>query len=121
VDTQRTNHEELMAAMTKRENHMKAVKVICAVMVAIVLSGISAWSAEGVISKATTSVPGYCNLKFQRIQEETLFWDRPVLESDGSKTIDFYGPCDHDPLGRAEILRQRRALLRRENRNAGRD
>jgi hypothetical protein len=21
--------------------------------------------------------------------------------------IDFYGPCDHDPLGRAEVLRQR--------------
>jgi hypothetical protein len=21
--------------------------------------------------------------------------------------IDFYGPCDHDPLGRSEVLRQR--------------
>jgi hypothetical protein len=26
--------------------------------------------------------------------------------------VDFYGPCDYDPLGSAEIRVQRRALLR---------
>jgi hypothetical protein len=35
-------------------------------------------------------------------------WDRPVLKDPGTGDIlDFYGPCNHDPLGRDEIESQR--------------
>jgi len=53
-------------------------------------------------------------MKFPAIREETLYWDRPVLKDarDGD-IIDFYGPCNHDPLGREEIARQRLDLQRR--------
>jgi hypothetical protein len=66
-------------------------------------------AAEGVISNATL-IPGvYCHLTFPAIREDTLSWDRPVLKdaSEGD-IIDFYGPCDHDPLGKDQIASQRR-------------
>jgi hypothetical protein len=51
---------------------------------------------------------GYCHLKFPTIREDTLGWNRPVLNGPGSGSIvDFYGPCDYDPLGKNEISIQR--------------
>jgi len=70
---------------------------------------------EGVISKVV-AIPGsnYCHLRFAAINEDTLFRDRPVLKdpSEGD-IIDFYGPCDYDPLGKTEIEGQRAELWRR--------
>jgi len=39
--------------------------------------------------------------------EDTLSWNRPVLKGPSEGDIDFYVPCEHDPLGKAEVLRQR--------------
>jgi hypothetical protein len=98
---------------------MKVRKMFSSVMVLAALSEIPAWAAEGVISKVTTS-GNYCHLKFSPIQEETLYWERPVLDDPNEgNLIDFYGPCDHDPLGKAEIWRQRRNVSRRQSRDAG--
>ena len=78
----------------------------------LLVSGIGASNAfavaEGVIS-GTPSTPGsYCHLKFPAIREDTLAWDRPVLkDGSGGDIIDFYGPCDYDPLSKDEIARQR--------------
>ena len=47
------------------------------------------------------------------IREDTLSWDRPVLNENAGNIIDFYGPCDHDPLG-AEEVRVQRQMLRNE-------
>jgi hypothetical protein len=69
----------------------------------------------GLITKVV-AIPGsnYCHLKFPAIVEDTLYRDRPVLKdpSEGD-IIDFYGPCDYDPLGREEIERQRAEVRRR--------
>jgi len=75
------------------------------------------WGAEGVISKGPVSGNNYCHLRFPAIREETLFSPRPVLKDpkDGD-IVDFYGPCDYDPLGKEEIRRQR-ADVRRDRRN----
>jgi hypothetical protein len=66
---------------------------------------------EGIVTKVADPSGSYCHLKFPAIRKETLYWDRPVLTdpSEGD-IIDFYGPCDHDPLGKEEVLRQRRHL-----------
>ena len=66
-------------------------------------------AAPGVISNAVLTPGSYCHLTFPAIREETLSWDRPVLKdpSEGD-IIDYYGSCDHDPLGQDEIARQRR-------------
>jgi len=74
------------------------------------------WGAEDVISRVPVSGSNYCHLRFPAIRPETLFSSRPELKdpSDGD-IIDFYGPCDYDPLGKSEIARQKREL-RRERR-----
>ena len=54
----------------------------------------------------------YCHLKFPAMREDTLSWERPVLDSLAGNIVDFYGPCDYDPLGLDEIRVQRRVLLR---------
>jgi hypothetical protein len=71
------------------------------------LSG-SLLAGEGVISKVSDPSGSFCHLKFPAVRENTLFSDRPVLKdaSEGD-IIDFYGPCNYDPLGRDSILRQR--------------
>jgi hypothetical protein len=66
-------------------------------------------AAEGVISNATFTPGSSCHLTFPAIREDTLSWDRPVLKDASSgDIIDFYGSCDHDPLGKDEIASQRR-------------
>ena len=81
------------------------------------LSVAQLWGAEGVISRVPGSGSNYCRLRFPAIREETLFSPRPMLKdpTDGD-IVDFYGPCDHDPLGKSEIARQR-ADVRRDRRN----
>jgi len=66
-------------------------------------------AAPGVISNAVLAPGSYCHLTFPAIREDTLSWDRPVLKdpSEGD-IIDFYGACDHDPLGKEEVVSQRR-------------
>ena len=90
---------------------MKVRKIFFLLMALAPLSSAPSWAAEKVISKVTLS-ENYCHLKFPAIEEETLWWDRPVLKdpTDGD-IIDFYGPCDYDPLGKSEIGRQRRAYV----------
>jgi hypothetical protein len=54
----------------------------------------------------------YCHMTFPPISEATLSWDRPELNTEAEKSIDFYGPCDYDPTGPAEVQAQRNRLLR---------
>jgi hypothetical protein len=75
------------------------------------------WAAESVISKVPDSTGKFCHLKFPAIKEETLYWDRPVLKDPSQgDIIDFYGSCNHDPLGKEEIQRQRDDYVRRQRR-----
>ena len=71
------------------------------------------WGAEDVISRVPIPESKYCRLRFPAIREETLSWARPVLKnpSDGD-IIDFYGPCDYDPLGKEEVARQKAQFQR---------
>jgi hypothetical protein len=77
-------------------------------------AGNSFAAAEGVISNATLVPGSYCHLTFPAIRENTLASDRPVLKdpSEGD-IIDYYGSCDHDPLGQDEIATQRRQAAER--------
>jgi hypothetical protein len=65
-------------------------------------------AAEGAISNAVLIPGSYCHLTFPAIREETLAGNRPVLEDPSTgEIIDFYGPCDTDPRGTAQIQAQR--------------
>ena len=87
---------------------MKNIKLVVGVLFlggAIGLGGTSV-RAEGVISKEVSSEGSYCHMKFETIHEETLASSQPVLK-DVDDIVDFYGPCDHDPLGKEEIQAQK--------------
>lgn len=74
--------------------------------------------AQAILSKTRLEGTDYCHLRFPAIEEETLSWDRPVLKSTSTTDlIDYYGPCDHDPLGKDEIARQRDEFHRRSREN----
>ena len=65
-------------------------------------------AAPGVISNEIITPGVYCHLTFPAIREETLAWDRPVLKNPSAgDIIDFYGPCDTDPLGKDQVRKQR--------------
>ena len=66
------------------------------------------FAANGIILKQKVTPGSYCHLKFPAIREETLAGDHPVLKvpNDGN-LIDFYGPCDEDPVGQDQVREQR--------------
>lgn len=71
----------------------------------------AAGSQEGIV-KVPAETTSYCHMKFPSIREETLFSVNPMLNESAGNIIDFYGSCDHDPLGADEIKAQRRVLRR---------
>ncbi len=51
----------------------------------------------------------FCHLRFPAIRPSTLDSKKPELKSPSSTDIiDFYGPCDHDPVGPEEVQSQKR-------------
>ena len=88
---------------------MKNMKLVVSVLFlggVIGFGGTSARAAGSVISKDASNQGNYCHAKFESIKEETLALSQPVLK-DADDIIDFYGPCDHDPLGKDEVWRQK--------------
>ena len=82
----------------------------------LLLSSTLFWSvppvgADELVETEVVEFAGYCHMKFAPISEATLSWDRPELDADAGKIIDFYGPCDYDPTGAAEVRVQRSMLL----------
>jgi hypothetical protein len=81
----------------------------------LALDGSFLQAADGIISKVQDG--NSCFLRFPAIRPETLYSSRPVLKDPSSgDIISFYGSCDHDPLGRDEILSQRDEYERRRRR-----
>ena len=88
------------------------MKIATSFLAGLVLMGSvgvsAAKAADGVITKEE-AVPGsYCHMQFPAIEESTLYTDHPVLKSaDSGDIIDFYGPCDENPLGQDQVMAQR--------------
>ena len=108
----------------QRGNHMARFKGLCSILfltgTLVVLCSSAAWTTEGIISKVPDPSGTFCNLKFPAIKEETLSSNRPVLKDPSEGDIfDFYGPCDHDPLGKEEVQRQLGDIQREKHRIFG--
>ena len=75
--------------------------------------------AEGIISKDVPTEASYCHMKFLAIDEVTLGTSHPVLkDASSADVIDFYGSCDHDPLGKDEVHSQLLQQQQRRNRDS---
>lgn len=76
---------------------------------ALALGAGPASAQDGILLKVRAGETNYCHLKFPAIRPDTLSWDRPVLQSPSTGDIvDFYGPCDYDPIGEDAVAQQRR-------------
>ena len=110
----------------QKGEHMARLKELCSMLfltgTLVGLWSTVSWSAEGIISKVTDGSGKYCNLKFLAIKEETLTSARPELKdpSEGD-IVDFYGPCDYDPLGKDEVQRQKGDIQRENHRQFGQE
>jgi hypothetical protein len=72
------------------------------------LSGAKVIAFDGVLSKTPLTAGNYCHLRFPAIRPSTLGTDHPQLKSpETGDIVDFYGPCDHDPLGKDEVSSQK--------------
>jgi hypothetical protein len=70
-----------------------------------------------IVSKDALVTGSCCHMKFPAIREETLATAHPMLKEAGSgDIIDFYGSCDHDPLGIDEVQSQKLHLQHRRTR-----
>lgn len=100
---------------------MKTTKSLLSILVlagAMTSSMASAANMAGVISSDVSTEGSYCHMKFAAIREGTLASTHPVLKDAGSgDVVDFYGSCNHDPLGKDEIQAQLRDLQRRRDRD----
>lgn len=76
--------------------------------------GTSTVKADERASKVTMDSVSYCHMKFPPISGETLYSDHPVLDESAGNVIDFYGSCDHDPLGADEVQSQRAGIADRD-------
>ena len=66
----------------------------------------TAMSADGVLSKDELATGSYCHEKFTPMTRQTLDADNPVLTKSGP-IIDFYGPCNENPVGEDQIQEQK--------------
>jgi hypothetical protein len=99
---------------------MKLQKLTLAAVLSVGVLGTNvllAEAADGILHKVQAGNTNYCHLKFPAIREDTLHMDRPVLQSSSTgDVVDFYGPCDYDPTGKAALQAQRIEKSRRFNR-----
>lgn len=65
-------------------------------------------ASDDVLSRTPLTAENYCHLKFPAVRQSTLGTDHPQLKDpDTGDVVDFYGPCNHDPLGKDEIATQK--------------
>ena len=66
----------------------------------------TAMGADGVISKDELATDSYCHQKFHAMRAQSLDTDNPVINNSGA-VIDFYGPCNENPVGEDQIQAQK--------------
>jgi hypothetical protein len=102
---------------------MKSIQLLLS---ALLFNGILGFSAQPLSAQAmpegapSATIPdrsnNYCHMKFPAIREETLGGNHPILkDADSEDIIAFYGPCDHDPLGKDEVQAQLMQMQRDVN------
>jgi len=63
----------------------------------------------GVLSAVALNREGsYCHLRFPAMRPSTLDSAKPTLKpASTSDIVDFYGPCDYDPVGKEQVIKQK--------------
>ena len=103
--------------MTKQKSVRRGSFGFLVLALALITSTGSVVAADGVIEKNALPGDTYCQLRFPAIRPSTLSSDRPELKrSTTGDVVDFYGPCNYDPLGKDEVARQNLSSFHRGDR-----
>jgi hypothetical protein len=94
-----------------RRKEVRTMKIATSFLAALLFTGTlgalnNAIAEDGIISKDQFAGTSYCHEKFPAIARHTLGDDQPELSSKGD-VIDFYGPCDENPLGQDQLQTQK--------------
>jgi len=95
---------ELLQTRRKEVNSMKIAMPFLSA--ALLIGGFVTASNADVVSK--TELTNYCHLRLPAISEESLATNNPVLKGpDSGDIIDFYGPCNENPVGQDQVEAQK--------------
>ena len=89
------------------------MKLAASFLTAVLLTGTlgalnNALAENGILSKDSLTSDPYCHEKFPAIRESTLDDNQPALkDSSTGDVIDFYGPCDENPVGTDQVQEQK--------------
>jgi hypothetical protein len=94
-----------------QRKEVRNMKIATSFLAALLFAGTlgalnNAIAQDGILSEDQFAGTGYCHMKFPAIAQHTLGNDQPELSSKGD-VIDFYGPCDTNPLGQDQIQDQK--------------
>jgi hypothetical protein len=90
----------------------KTTSLIALFLSSSLVFGAAVAGADETIIKTPFDLPGYCHMQFPEMRSDTLGWDRPMLDDASGRSVDFYGPCDHNPSGADAVLKQRSVEMR---------
>lgn len=101
----------------QNRKEVRKMKKSISLLINLIMSSTLFWGvptvgSQEVIIRVPVETTSYCHMKFPPISEDSLFSANPVLNESAGNSIDFYGSCDHDPLGKDEIRAQRELLMR---------
>jgi hypothetical protein len=102
--------QSIIVMQRKEVKTMKiAISFLAAVLFTSALGALNNAAADdGVLLKQEVTPGSYCHMKFPAIRPSTLYSDQPVLkDSSTGDVIDYYGPCDENPLGKDQVQQQR--------------
>jgi hypothetical protein len=92
---------------------VRTMKIATSFLAALLFTGTlgalnNAIAEDGILSKDQFAGTSYCHEKFPAIRQSTLGDDQPELkDSNTGDVIDFYGPCDENPVGEDQVQTQR--------------
>ena len=96
-----------------RRKEVRTMKIATSFLAALLFTGTlgalnNAIAQDGALSKDDASADSYCHEKFPAIREATLGDAKPALQNSSTgEVIDFYGPCDENPVGKDQVQTQR--------------
>ena len=94
------------------KNNLKTV-LVGAFFAAAFGAGISksyAFENQNAWVQSSVQDGSYCHMKFPAVRQSTLNSDNPQLKQGSGDMVDYYGPCNHDPLSKEELTSQRNEL-----------
>src|SRR5262245_22004717 len=102
-----------VSVVIMQRKEVKNMKIATSFLAAVLFTGTlgalnNVIAEDGILLKDQFTGTSYCHEKFPAIRQNTLGNDQPELkDSSTGDVIDFYGPCEENPLGQYQLQTQK--------------